>query len=205
VRAARLALPLAAIAACSGTWPTIPSRSTDCVLFSITAPRTLAVGASAALGAFQESCRPMFLPIDPNVVAWRSLDPGVLSVTGTSVTGIRPGVAVVQGSNGGRSAQAVVVVGGPLPGTATPARLRLVGPPAMSAGQRSSFALIQEMSNATAVDVTDPIRWHSSDPEVVGILSSSANRIEIHAWQSGTVTITATTSAGRMAGEVRVE
>ena len=199
-------LALAVFAACSdkSPAPTQPPDSTDCVYFTITAPRTLAVGESARLGAFQESCRPMFLPIDPTAVTWISLDPNVLSLTGTSVFGTSPGVAVVQGTHADRSSQAVVTVGGPQPGPATVTRLRLVGPPMMTVGQRSTFRLIEEMSNATFAEVTDAIQWRSSSPAVVAILGETANTIEIHAWQSGTATITATTSRGRITSDVRV-
>jgi hypothetical protein len=198
------ALALALGLACSGDRPAAPTRPDDCVYFNITVPTTLNLGQTAPLGAFRESCRPMFLPIDPALVVWTSLDPGVAAIGGTSVTGTSAGIAVLQGTHGDMSAQALVRVGAPQPAPGTPVRLRLLAPPVMAVGQRSALTLYQELSNATVVNVSGTAQFQSSNPAVVAVLSPSAIGVEIHAFQSGSSTMTATHEGRRVTVEVRV-
>jgi hypothetical protein len=201
--AALIALSLAD-AACSGERPTEPTRPADCVYFSLTVPRTLNVGETAALTAFRESCRPMFFPLDPSTIAWQSLDPAVLSISANIATGIAPGAAIVQGTFGDMTSQAIVVVGTPQPGPAGVARLRLMGSPSMALSQSAAFTVFEELTNGAVSNVSSAAQWRSSDSAVAGIVDRFGDRVEIHAFRSGSATITASVNGRSVALAVRV-
>jgi hypothetical protein len=164
----------------------------DCVILGLVVPDRLQVGQTAAVGAYQESCRPMFLPLDPNQLTWSSLDPTIAAVSASGVIGLAPGVAVVQGTYGSMSAQALLSVGDPQPGPATPLRLRLIGSPAMRAGQRARFGAFVEFANGTAGNVTSAAAWRSSDSSVALIGERSAEANFVYALKAGSSTMTIT-------------
>jgi hypothetical protein len=181
--AALIALSLAD-AACSGERPTEPTRPADCVYFSLTVPRTLNVGETAALTAFRESCRPMF--------------------SANIATGIAPAAAIVQGTFGDMTSQAIVVVGTPQPGPAGVARLRLMGSPSMALSQSAAFTVFEELTNGAVSNVSSAAQWRSSDSAVAGIVDRFGDRVEIHAFRSGSATITASVNGRSVALAVRV-
>jgi hypothetical protein len=194
--AAPLVLILASILAlaCDDN-PAQPEPLTDCSILGVIVPRTLDVGQTVRLSAFLEHCRPMFLPLDPAMVAWHSLDPAVATVNADSITGVARGPAVVQGTYGNMTQQALVIVGGNLPQPGTPGqmRLRIYGAPDMSLQQRAAFGAFAVLGDGTVARVSSAATWQSSSPSVAalsGVTGDGADRA-VDALRAGAARITA--------------
>jgi hypothetical protein len=194
--AAPLVLILASILAlaCDDN-PAQPEPLTDCSILGVIVPRTLDVGQTVRLSAFLDHCRPMYLPLDPAMVAWQSLDPAVASVSADTLTGVARGPAVVQGAYGNMTQQALVIVGGnlPQPGTPVQMRLRIYGAPIMSVQQRAAFGAFAVLADGTVARVSSAATWESSRPSVAalsGVTGDGADRA-VDALRAGAARITA--------------
>jgi hypothetical protein len=159
------------------------------------APASFAVGGTAALGAYQESCRPMFLPLSPDVIVWTSLDPGTAAVSGSTLRGLAAGAAVLQAAYGGMHQQALIVVGGSAapPGASTPLRLRMYVAPVMRVGQRAQFGVFAEFGDGTVSQVSAAAAWTAANPAIAGFAGpgSDASR-PVDAFAAGAARLTAT-------------
>ena len=189
-------IALAAATGCRDSpTPTQPEPLTDCVIFGVTAVSSLAVGETAILGGYQESCRPMFLPLPPESIAWESLDPAIASVSAGVVTGIAPGPAVIQAAYGSMSQQVLIVVGRTpaSPPATPPLRLRMYGAPAMRTQQRGRFGVFAEFGDGTVSPVSSLSTWTSSNSTVAGFsgVGSEATR-PVDAFEAGSTRLSAT-------------
>jgi hypothetical protein len=175
-----------------GTTPTQPAPLSECVIFGITGTESVPVGGTGILTGFQESCRPMYLPLRPESIAWESLDPAVASVTLGVVGGISPGAAVIQGRYGSMSQQVVVIVGGAPPPSASVVRLRLYGAPMMRVNQRATFGALAIFDNGAVTRVSTSATWTSSRPSVAGLSSvADAPAATVDGFSAGSAQITA--------------
>jgi hypothetical protein len=189
-------VPLAAISAALACHkaPLQPDPLTECIILGVIVPPALERGETRRLSAFLEHCRPMYLPLDPGTVSWQSLDPGVASISGDVLTGVARGAAVIQGTYGNMTQQALVTVdlAAPQPGAA-PARLRAYGCPSMSVSQRGAFGVFAVMSDGTIANVSSAATWRSSNPPVAGLtgVTGAAADRAIDAFIGGAATVTA--------------
>ena len=180
--------------ACGGP-PTQPAPLTDCTMLGVIVPSNLEVGETRRLSAFLEHCRPMYLPLDPGSVTWLSLDPAVASVSGDVITGTAQGAAILQGTFGHMTQQALVMVGATLvaPGPGVPARIRVYGCPSMTVNQRGAFGALAIMPDGTMSRVSSFVTWQSSNPRVAGASDIPAGTERtMDAFSEGSARITAT-------------
>jgi hypothetical protein len=193
----RLSVPLVAVIAvfsCDKA-PLQPEPLTDCIILGVIVPPTLEAGESRKISAFLEHCRPMYLPLDPSSVSWQSLDSGVASINGNTITAVTRGAAVIQGTYGNMTQQAVVSVGLPAsPSGIVPTRLRVYGCPSMSVSQRGAFGAFAVMPDGTIANVSSAATWRSSDPSVVGVsgVTGAVADRALDAFTGGAATVTAT-------------
>jgi hypothetical protein len=146
--------------------PVQPEPLTDCTILGVVAPRTLEVGETRRLSAFLEHCRPMYFPLASDQVAWKSLDSGLASVSGDTLTAIAPGAAIVQCTFGEMTQQSVVVVQGTTPQRPPAPVMRMYGSPVMAVYQRAEFGVFVIGTNGTVTHVSSSAAWASSDPAV---------------------------------------
>lgn len=176
--------------------PLQPDPLTDCAILGVIAPTTLAAGESRRLSAFLEHCRPMYFPLDSGQVNWQSLDPGVASISGDTLTAVARGAAVIQGTYGDMTQQALVMVDASMaqPGQGAPARVRVYGCPSMSVSQRGAFGAFAIMTDGSIGSVSSAAVWRSSDPSVAGLtgVTGAAGDRAVDAFAPGTATVTAT-------------
>jgi len=136
----------------------------------------------------------MFLPLAPNQIVWESLDPAIASVTLGVVSGLAPGVAVIQGTYGNMSQQVVVAVG-PMPDpppSARVVRLRIYGAPAMRVSQRAGFGVLPVFDNGTTGRASVSAVWTSSKPSIAGLSPQPAlSGVNIDAFSVGSAALTA--------------
>ncbi len=183
-------LSAAAVGCADDRMPAEPAPLSDCVIFGIGGISSLPVGATGVLGGYQESCRPMFLPLPPDLITWVSLDSSIASVNAGIVRGIAPGPAVIQGTYGRMSQQVLVIVeGAPPPGSASPIRLRMVGCPTMTVLQRGNFGVFAIFENGAVSRVSAV--WASSRPAVAGFSTAGAGAEgqTVDAFNAGTTRI----------------
>jgi hypothetical protein len=177
---------------CGSRTPAEPAPLSECVIFGITGVSSLQVGAAGTLTGYQESCRPMFLPIAPDLITWASLDPSIASVNAGVVRGIAPGFAVIQGTYAGMTQQAALVVGDtPAVGSSPTTRLRIAGCPTMTVLQRGAFRAFAVFENG-AVTPVDAV-WTSSRPGVAGFVTpgAGADGRALDAFTAGTTQVLA--------------
>ena len=179
MRSLAAALALGVTLACdrSGA-PVQPEPLTDCTILGVTVPRTVEVGETRKLSAFLEHCRPMYSPLAS--VAWKSLDSGLASVSGDTLTAIAPGAAIVQCTFGRITQQSVVVVQGASQQPGAPA-LRMYGCrswPSTSARSLGAFVI---GTNGTVTHVSSSAVWG-----IVGPGRRSARGIVVQYLPGGT-------------------
>jgi hypothetical protein len=202
------ALALSATLACdkSGA-PVQPEPLTDCTILGVAVPRTLEVGETRRLTAFLEHCRPMYFPLASDQVTWKSLDSGLASVSGDTLTAIAPGPAIVQCTFGEMTQQAVVVVHGmpQQPGLPAPV-LRMYGSPVMAVDQRAEFGAFVIGTNGTVTHVSSSAAWASSNLAVAapaGLWGDIPGRA-VDAFSQGRTRITASYQGMAAAMSVQV-
>jgi hypothetical protein len=178
--------------ACART-PSQPEPLTDCTILGAIVPSFMQIGETARVSAYLEHCRPMYLPLDPERVAWQSLDPSVASLSGDTIVALARGTAVVQVTYGRMTQQALVVVSasGPQPAPPVPARFRIYGCPEMSVSQRCAFGAIAVATDGTVSRVSSGATWSSSDPSVAGIAGPANADQGVDGFRAGTARITA--------------
>jgi hypothetical protein len=193
-------LLLIAALGCGSEAPTQPAPLTDCTTLGIVSVSSLSVGEGATLRAYQEGCRPMFLPLPRESVVWQSLDPSTATVAGDVVTGLAPGPAVIQATYGLMTQQTLVVVGGDdvPPGSAVPVRVRMYGAPVMVESQQARFGVFAEFADGTVSSVSSSAVWTSSRPAIAGFPTATGSGWQhldtrpVDAYAVGTTRLTAT-------------
>jgi hypothetical protein len=203
--AAALALSVTLACGKSGA-PVQPEPLTDCTILGLVVPRTLDVGETRRFSAFLEHCRPMYFPLGPDQVTWKSLDSGLASVSGDTVTAIAPGAAIVQCTFGEMTQQAVVVVQG-TPRPSPPASvLRMYGSPVMAVSQRAEFGAFVIGTDGAVTYVSSSAVWASSNPPVAapaGLWGDIPGRA-IDAFSQGRTRVTASYQGMAAAMSVQV-
>ena len=198
MKALAAALALGVTVACDkSSAPAQPGPLTDCAILGVMVPRTLDVGETRRLSAFLEHCRPMYFPLAPDQVTWTTLDSGLVSISGDMLKANAPGAAIVQGTFGAMTQQAVVVVSGtPLE---RPPVLRMYGSPAMAVYQRAEFGAFVVGTNGTVTHVSSSAAWTSSAP---GVAAAAASWGEIPGRAIDAFTAGRTTIAARYQGMI---
>jgi hypothetical protein len=175
--------------------PAQPAPLTDCTILGVVVPSNLEVGETRRLTAYLEHCRPMYLPLDPAQVSWQSLDPAVASVSGDNLTAVARGPAIIQGTYGRMTQQALVIAGvnPPQPVPSSPVGFRIYGSPSMSVYQRAAFGGFAVMADGTVIRVSSA-SWQSSNPAIAGPAGQDGGSAEraVDAFSAGATRITAT-------------
>jgi hypothetical protein len=210
VRLRRVAalLVIAVTLACGRSFsPEQPAPLTDCTILGVVVPSNLEVGETRRLSAYLEHCRPMYLPLDPSQVSWQSLDPAVASVSGDNLTAAARGPAIIQGTYGRMTQQALVIAGtNPLQtAPSSPVRFRIYGSPSMSVYQRAVFGGFAVMADGTVIRVSSA-SWQSSNPAAAGLAGQDGGSAEraVDAFSAGATTISATYQGSASALSVQV-
>lgn len=197
VQRAVAGIALSVLAGCQDSrTPAQAAPLTDCAIFDLGGVSSVTVGGTGTLSGFLEFCRPNYLPLSPESIAWESLDPAIASVNLGVVNGISAGPAVIQGTYGRMSQQVLVMVQGASgpPASPSPIRLRMYGSPAMRVLQRGRFGVFAVLDNGSVTRVSSSALWTSSRPSVAGFsgLTGEVPDRAVDAFSAGSTRIVAT-------------